>query len=341
MEQETIERIKNQISTFLKEGGKLYGVKVKDLPFYESVRYIRRHSDVELRDFAEAMRFLGFDYDPEFGRYSILLETLKTASDELRFVDALKKHRNGENPEFLHADTILKESAKKLHCTPSDYLLLMTPYRYRTAQKKTDDFASEIIKIIKSHYPDGDVSRFKREDPKLYNSIRTFLLQSQCDEITMAQLANLLDIHVNNFNNADFSDKKIFQHLNEEEIVQEYINLPKAKRFKIAQEIPDLYRKIYICSVKSNVSVYEWFVKHGITPPTKTRKQEQRLGRVFVDPAEREHEIREKQKEIIKKENLVIPENEIEKYYFMKELTKKVLNELSSEEALSDEPNNE
>ena len=69
---------------------------------------------------------------------------------------------------------------------------------------------------------------------------------------------------------------------------------------------------------------------HNLTPPNQTNKNTYRLGRIKVDPAEREFEIKTKMQEIISREHLSIPSNKIDQYYFRKELAKKVLNELSN-----------
>lgn len=332
MDKNFIEKLKDQICDFIHEGGSLYEVSnVKNLPFYESVNYLRKSSNGKIKSFADAMDFLGFDYDPEFERYQKLCNTLSSFADQENFVDEIKKYRHES------ADSSLKEFAKDLDCTPSDYLLLMTDFRYKNASKKAN-YLNELINRIYALYPDGNITSFRHSHPELYHSIRNVLLHAHGEFASMDDLADLLGVYVNEDNNNHFSKKQIFKNINESQVVDEYKQkLASGKIKNISNDDPALYHKIYICSVRNNTSVYQWFLMHNLTPPANTTKSEtNRLSRIKVDPLVREKEIREKQREIIERENLSLPEKPSEQYHFRKELAKKVLKELDSSNNLSE-----
>lgn len=331
MERKFIEKLKDQICDFINEGGDLYETtNVKQLPFYESINYLRKSSNGQIHSFAEAMAFLGFDYDQEFARYQKMNEILLSYADEDNFVDEIKKHR-GEN-----ADTTLKEFAKQLDCTPSDYLLLMTDFRYRNASKKAD-YINELIDRIYTLYPDGNISSFRHKRPELYHAIRNVLLQAHGEFASMSDLAELLGVYLNENNNHKFSNKQIRQSINENQVVEEYKQKVADGRIKsISNDDPALYHKIYICAIRNNTTVYQWFVMHNLTPPANTIKTNtNRLSRIKVDPFEREAEIRAKQKEIIERDNLSLPEKPADQYHFRKALAKQVLKELDKSNDLS------
>lgn len=325
MEQKFIEKLTDEIIDYLHEGGELYDINVKTLPFYEGVNFLCRSSKGMLKSFADALNFLGFEYDPEYHEYEKLIDTLESYSDKDFYVDEIKKHRG------INADTILKEFAKELSCTPSDYLILMTDYRYKFNTSKKANYVQELISRIRKFYPDGNITNFRHDHPELYNSIRNVLIQAHGESASMENLASLLGVYLSEDSYHHFSDKQIFQNLNETQVVFEYqqkLNEGKIKNISI--DDPTLYRKIYICAIKNNLSVYEWFKLHNFTPPIQTNKNTNRLGRIKVDPNEREAELKSKLQEIIEREKLSIPSSKIEQYYFRKELSKRVLKELDN-----------
>lgn len=325
MEQKYIENLIDQIINYLSEGGELYDINIKNLPFYEGVNYLCRHSNGQLKSFKQALNFLGFEYDPEYHEYKKLIETLESYADEEGYVDEMKNHRRES------ADTSLKEFAKELSCTPSDYLLLMTDYRYKNNTSKRANYVEELISRIYKFYPDGNITNFRHDHPELYNSIRNVLLQSHGQGTTMEDLAFLLGVFIDEDSSHRFSDRQIHSGIIESEVVQEYkLKIADGKIKNLSTDDPTLYRKIYICAIRNNMPVYEWFKMHNLTPPTQANKNTNRLGRIKVDPIERETEIKSKMQEIISRENLSFSKNKIKQYYFRKELAKKVLNELSN-----------
>lgn len=325
MEQKYIDKLTDQIIDYLSEGGELYDINVKNLPFYEGVNYLCRHSNGMLKSFGEALNFLGFEYDPEYHEYEKLIGTLECYADENGYVDEMKNHR-GEG-----VDTSLKEFAKALSCTPSDYLLLMTDYRYKNNASKRANYVEELISRIYKFYPDGNITNFRHNHPELYNSIRNVLLQAHSESASMEDLSYLLGVYLSDESSHHFSDKQIYQNVKESQVVREYEQeFAEGKIKNLSTDNPTLYRKIYICAIKNNLPVYEWFKMHNLTPPNQTNKNTYRLGRIKVDPAEREFEIKTKMQEIISREHSPIPNNKIDQYYFRKELAKKVLNELSN-----------
>lgn len=332
MEQKFIEKLTDEIIDYLHEGGELYDINVKNLPFYEGVNFLCRSSKGMLKSFADALNFLGFEYNPEYHEYEKLIDTLESYSDKDFYVDEIKKHRG------INANTVLKEFANEISCTPSDYLILMTDYRYKFNASKRANYVDELISRIYKFYPDGNVTNLRYDHPELYNSIRNVLIQAHCESASMKNLACLLGIHLNDKSYHHFSDNQIFKGINESQVVSEYEQkLSEGKIKNISSDNPTLYRKIYICAIRNNMSVSEWFKMHNLTPPLQTNKNTNRLGRIKVDPIEREAELKGKMQEIIKRENLSIPSNKIEQYYFRKELARRVISELFNSSNLSEE----
>jgi len=319
MRKEYIEQTKRKIIDYIENGGSLYVDNVKNLPFYEALNTIRRsENDPGLTTFESLLNYLGFSYDREYYDYTSMVSAIAKFADGENYVDGIKKNKGS------HLYTMLKESARKIGCNPSDYLILMTPYRYRVAFKQVD-YIDQLVKEIYAKYPDGDVSRFKRENPLLYNKYKNLVWASQHEGVSSEDVAEFLGI----FSNGKFSEKTVRASLSEEAVINEYLRKMETGEIKKLSDDKALYYRLNAIAVRNNTTVYQVFVLHGITPPAKLRKEAERLKFTKVDPKQREKELLTKRAEIMKREGITEPLDEREKYYLNKRLAILTIRELS------------
>lgn len=318
MKKEYIESTKNKIIEYIRNGGSLYVDKIKSLPFYESLNFIRREKELGLTSCADVLNYLGFEYDREYHDYKVMLEEIAKYADAENYVDDFKKQRDTR----IH--NAFKERAREIGCTPSDYLILMTPFRYRKTFKQVD-YVEQLVEDFWKKYPDGDVTRFKRENPTLYYKFKHLVWASQQEGASSEDVAALLGIS----SEKKFSEKMIRSSINEEDMINEYLKKVASGEIKNLSRDRTFYMRLNSIAARNGTSVYQLLVLHGITPPPGLRKQSERLRLTKVDSNERAKELLAKRAEIMCREGFPVPKNEREKYYLNKRLAIMTIKELS------------
>ncbi len=318
MEILTNENLRKMIATHLANGGSLYDPK-RQLPYYDSlmavVRRHRRNGELDYK-IEDLYSELGFVMDRAYNLYTELLDGLKGFDDGQGYVDDLNKVRGAKTVKNK-----LRDECDRLGCSPGDYLLLMTKYRF----KKTfiqDDYVAVLFNQLREAYPTGDTTNIKRENPRLYEQIRHVLRYSP-ESVSMQDLAFYFGIENDRF-------KKEVPHLkiDEAKIVAQFKEASRLNpNFNAIVDDHTLYYQAIKCATSKNQTYKQWLKSHAL--PEQNTLEVPRLSQIVVDTDKRAKQISDAKAKIMKRDNLTRPTDPVNAYHFDLALAKKVIEEIA------------
>lgn len=316
----TLAEIKQRIDDYVANGGSIYDRR-RQLPYYDNLQKFTKR--VQLSDnpnftIVDAYKLCGYTFDREYGDYHKLLQILKEYADEKGYVDSIKKIEGSDAPK-----TLLKKMSAPLNCSPSDYLILMTDYRYERSIIITD-YIEQLRKELKEAYPTGDITHIKRENNLLYEKLRH--VARYCPEVgaDMQSVAEYFGL-----TNERFSSTNIYQHLNAKKVLAELFKLyPDGVIDSLAKDHPTLYHNVTKCAASENTTPKAWLENNGFTytPAQKT----ERMYKTVVDSKVREKELLSLRNSLVGKMRTDFADP-IEEYYYKKKIAKLVLQQLEYE----------
>ena len=328
---EKINNLKVRMAQHIANGGSLYDSK-KQRPYYDYMDYvfheILKHDETLTR--AELHQLCGFEYDTEYNEYTILLNMLKQYADENNFVDNVKKSKG-----IKSAKTLLQKFATDMNVSPSDYLILMTPYRYahntyiKLGNNPNLTYLNRIETMTREVYPVGaNATGLKREHPHLYEAFRNYLGSVGGESLGIFTMADLFDyLQLQN----DYISAQTPAHNS-----KKYQLLKKVKDFypdgninKIIKEHYNEYIALTRLARQEKLSITNFFKENNLN---YTIGQEvNRLGRIQVEPNRREKEILTVKNNLLSqynhKSNLESP---VAIYRFKKEIANKTMEILNN-----------
>ena len=314
----TLTEIKKKIDDYVASGGSIYDGR-RTLPFYDNLqKFTKRIQQTTDPNFTmvDAYKLCGYDFDREYDDYCKLINILKEFADENGYVDSIKEIDGPNSPK-----TLLKKMSSLLNCSPSDYLILMTDYRYKKAIISTN-YIEQLRKELKSAYPTGDLNNIKRENRSHYDKLRHVCKYGS--EIGVNDMQSVAEFF--GLTNSRFSDTNIYQHLNFKKILSEIWQVyPNGEIDAFAKDHPSLYYKTTKCAVSQNKTVGQWLEEQGFKyiPSQKT----DRFSKTLVDGNIRENELLTIKNNITGNSTPTF-NNKRDEYYYKKSIAKLVINNI-------------
>jgi len=308
--------LKIRMHQHIANGGSIYDTKHK-LPYYDYMqKLIREVQTLYNPEFsrADAHKVCGFDFDPEYNDYITLLDVLSQYADKDGFVDSIKKVGGAGSPK-----TLLKKLADHIGAAPSDYLILMTNYRYQKAIIRTD-YILQLMKEFKEIYPNGgDTTDIKRLYPKQYEKLRHACKYGYEYGITdMKSAAEFFGLE-----NERFSSSSIYYSLQEHEVLKKVLQLCPDRCIDNLQKLsPHTYFLVIKCAASNGLSIYDWCQKKGLT--YNASQNIKKLAKTQVDSKKRERDLFEIRDRLIgvDKPKFKTP---IDEFHYNKNLAKRTI----------------
>ena len=308
--------LKPYVLDFMADGGNIYGI-VKQLPYYNRLRRILEKGkklDPNF-DHKDIYEMLGIGFDMEYYLYREFLEVAKLSADKDGFIDDIRTISGEHTPKAR-----LQRLCKTLNCSPSDYLILMTPYRYHRAIISAD-YVDELRYELLKTFPEGDVTHIKRKNNKLYEKIR-HLQKYAPENVSIPDLISFFELSGSDFKDLDTEKEKKLD-------IKEYTVIELIQEGIKSQSIYDFFksnRRIYFhaieCARRNNQTLEQFLKSHNIEYQGQSIS---RLSKYEVDPIERENELLSTKDEIEEQMGGVMSPNPIEEYYRQKWLADKTL----------------
>ena len=308
--------LKKKIDAHISNGGSIYDPKRKS-PHYDYmqklIKKIRASYSPEFSR-VDAYRLCGYNFDPEYNDYLTLLDTLAEHADENNFVDSIKKIDGAKSPK-----TLLKKLSDQIDASPSDYLILMTDYRYENAIIRTD-YVKQLIKEIREVYPPGsDTTGIKRDHPEIYYKITQLCKYGHDYGITnMQSAARFLKIE-----NERFSSNDIFSHLRKKDIIKEALRYcPDGCIDELLKLSETTYFNIAKCAASEGKRISVWCKENGLT--YNMGQNNSSLSRTKVDAKKRERELLTIRDRITQSQTRTF-KDPVEEYYYRKNIARQVM----------------
>ena len=323
----TIEGLKKRIDEYVAGGGSIYAPR-RELPYYDSLQQLK--DKLKLSSMEEVYEKCGYKFDREYKRFFDMMILAKKFANNSGSIDEIKLNNKEDNElskqtkdEMVKLESYINFNASKLKCSPADYLIYMTDYHYNSSMIRCD-YIYELYEDLIREYPDKVIKNIKSENISLYHKLKH---AARYTDTSMKELAEALGFDASIFKSKKSALPKLKIHKNSYVIsTLKSIQEKEGEVDLVADK--DLYRDALICSIKEGKSLKLWLKDNGIKPTNKTLS-EYRLARMKVDYNERMEEIREIRNQIISEENLSIPKDERERYYFNLKLAEKTIEKLN------------
>lgn len=313
-----INKLKAQIDEHIANGGSIYDER-RTLPYYDNMRYLKDKLKATNPDITiESIYALcGYTLDREYHRFELFNDELSKASDINLYVDAIKSNHN-----HLHTRNVLNMLSKELGCSPSDYLVLMTKYRYRKAIVQ-GDYVSQLQEELSEAYPDGNTTGMKRQNKQLYNKLRHFAKYAP-ENISMSDALTFFGLNSDGYSDTPLTQEQC--EIIKKDFKEKYdpSTIDQVKDFDYSD-----YIRLNRVALRENIAVYDLLIKLGYS--VKSHSNVPQLSRLKVDAKEREDYLlatrREMVGELIKRGES-IPQDSRELYYFNKKLASMVIDKI-------------
>lgn len=313
--EELIKKVRKQIQDYIDNGGSIYDER-RGLPYYYNLRYIQIKLQKENPNatIEDAYALCGFTMDREYHRFVKLNEELAQAADENGYVDAIKSQKNPS-----HTKNVLNMFAHELDCSPSDYLVLMTKYRYKNSIIQ-GDYISQLRDEILEIYPDGNITGIKKDHPNLYEKLRHFKRYAP-EDISMNDTLAYFALKGSNFGDTTLTKEECSQ------IKQEFVAKYNPEDIECVKDFNFTdYQNLNKVAIKENISIYDLLTKLGYN--IKTHAKVSFFSKTKVDASEREKQLLATRREVIREllsSGVDIPQDNRELYYFNKKVTSLVM----------------
>ena len=251
MDTKRIENLRNKIEDFVENGGDIYAPR-RELPYYEYLRGIKRALDKEEGrevSYEEVYAMCGITFDREFNRFMDFYDKVCTFADENGYVDSMRK------PEVRAVDNTyekLKNFSEKYGCSPFDFLVLMTGFKFQKATIQLD-YISYLSQELLKAYPDGNIEGIRWARPDLYEGIR-HLRRYLPESTSMQDVAELLGVY-----NDRFSGKKLEVRLDKNAVLQKLYDLcPDGDATKLRDLDLPTYYEVIALSRSEDKTPFQW-----------------------------------------------------------------------------------
>lgn len=323
----TVEIVKKRIDKYVAGGGSIYAPK-RDLPYYDSLQQLK--DKLKLSSMEEAYEKCGYKFDRDYAKFKEMMILAKKLADKSGSLDYIKLHDkkdNGLNQEeikqLIKLESYINFNASKMNCSPADYLIYMTDYHYEYSIIRCD-YIYQLYEDLLKAYPDKIIKNIKAENISLYHKLKH---AAKYTDTSLKQLAEALGFDASIFKSKKSALPSLKIHKNSY-VISTLKSIQEAYGEVDLVADKDLYKDALICSIKEGKSLKVWLKDNGIKASNKTLS-EYRLSRMKVDYKDRAEQINSIQDEIIKEENLTIPTDERERYYFNLSLAEKTIKKLN------------
>lgn len=322
MDKKIIDKLSQLIKEYINNGGSIYVPRRKN-PTYNTIRYYLGKYKAEGHPnatIADMYKLCGYDYDKEYARYLELIERLTPFADEENYVDGAKKSTGSGG-----AKSLLTDMSSQLGCSPSDYLVLMTDFRYRKAIIQTN-YVANLKKELQKNYPDGDVSNIRRDNPSLYYKLNHFYKYSPVP-ISMQDIAELFNIFNDRFLNTTYEDK-----IDEEAIIKELLSKYEGKDISnLAKNDSTLYFKVVKCAIIHNQTIGQWLSQFQFKNMHTISID--RFSHTIVDASKREQELKVAIQDVVNEHTFESPKTDAQRYHQRKQIAKLALEKVNSKDS--------
>lgn len=314
----TVENISKLIKEFIANGGDIYAPR-RELPYYDKLNVLLQryraqgHPEATMSD---AYALCGITFDREYKEFKDCIDVLKEYADENNCVDKIRLEKPRRTYNFIKF-----RATKDLDCSPSDYLMLMTDFRFSNCYIQ-DNYIERLKERLHRAYPNGDITGIEHNNPKLYNQLRHFVDYSPVP-ISMQEAAEILEC-----TNSYLSNETSLG-ISKKEVLKKYKALKEMGQDPL--EDATLLNQMYRLAVHENQTITQWFNSNNLGEYTKASKDIPRFGLIAEDPAEREKELFEVRDKIIKDEYITFSDDPVTNYHQRLNLSKKVIETLKKQ----------
>ncbi len=329
MDNQKIANLEKRIKTYMKLGGDIYA-DTKTLPYYESMRYIKKEMEAESGDkvsMEHIYSLCGIKFDRDYRAFQLLQADISKFADPNNYVDIIRSRAIREQSGVYDR---LKTMANKYNVSPFDFLTFMTPFRFTSGRVQGDSIA-RLKEDLKDAYPDGNLEgiRWDRED--LYERLRT-LNKSLPVALSMKDLAGFLG-----FYNDRFSDTKPVVNIDETQVTDELLEMfPDKNVSGITSISPSVYQKIIRLGFANDQTPQQWLNDRGFDFPTAVDMP--RLSTTKVDLNDRLQEVQGLRETYLQEYDTANADN-IDMFHINLEVMQRVVSELEDKKiSLLDSP---
>lgn len=323
----TIELLKQRIDEYVAGGGSIYAPR-RELPYYNSLQQLK--DKLKLNSMEEVYEKCGYKFDRDYMRFKDMMALAQKFAQKDGSIDEIKIHdkkyaviEKETREDMTTLESYINFNASKLKCSPADYLIYMTNYHYQSSIIRCDYIYELYEELIKT-YPDKKIKDIKAENISLYHKLKH---AAKYTDTSLKDLAEALGFDATTFKSKKSALPGLKIHKNSY-VISTLKSIQEREGEVDLTSDKDLYRDALICSIKEGKSLKLWLKDNGIKPSNKTLS-EYRLSRMKVDYNERREQIKEIQYKIIAEENLSVPTDEREKYYFNLSLAVKTIARLN------------
>ncbi len=302
MDEKRIENLKNKIEEYIGNGGDIYAPR-RELPYYEYMRGIKRSLEKELERevlFDEVYGLCGINFDREYHenvveyqRFLSFYERVCRFADEKGYVDSMRK---GEVRAVDNTYEQLKNYADKYGCSPFDFLVLMTGFKFERATVQVD-YVSYLSQELLKAYPDGNIEGIRWSRPDLYEGIR-HLRKYMPESASMQDVAEILGVY-----NERFSVKKLEVNLDKSAVLQKIHELcPDGNATKLKDMDLTTYNEVIALARSEDKTPFQWMSENNLRYDFEVNMP--RLSKAKINTEERANMLLAMREEFLAEYNL-------------------------------------
>lgn len=302
MDAKRIENLRKKIEEYIMAGGDIYAPR-RELPYYEYMRGIKRALEKELeRDvsFDEVYGLCGVNFDREYHenmmeyqRFLSFYERVRGFADKNGYVDSMRK---SEVRKIDNTYEQLKNYADKYGCSPFDFLVLMTGFKFKTAIIQVD-YVSYLSQKLLQVYPDGDIEGIRWQRPDLYEGIR-HLRKYMPESVSMQEVAEILGVH-----NKRFSNDKLKVNLNKDAVLNKIYELcPDGNASKLRVVDLATYYHVIELARSEDKTPFQWMKENNFSYDFEMNMP--RLSKAKVDADKRAQTLLSMREELLQNYDL-------------------------------------
>lgn len=295
MDEKRIENLKNRIEEFIENGGDIYARK-QEIPYYETLRGIKRDLDKELGQdvsYEEVYAMCGIAFDRDFNRFMNFYDSVCAFADGNGFVDSMRK---AEVRAVDNTYEQLKNYADKYGCSPFDFLVLMTGFKFKKATVQVD-YVSYLSQQLLKAYPDGNIEGIRWERPDLYEGIR-HLRKYMPESASMQDVAEILGVY-----NDRFSVKKLEVNLDKNAVLQKINELcPDGDATRLREIDTTTYHEVIALARSEDKTPFQWMSENNLRYDFEINMP--RLSKAKINTEERANMLLAMREEMLSEYNL-------------------------------------
>ncbi len=322
MDTKRIQNLREIIENFIENGGDIYSPR-RELPYYERLRGIKRDLDREEErevSYEEVYAMCGITFDRDFNSFMKFYERVCGFADENGYVDSMRKN------EVRAVDNTyeqLENYADRYGCSPFDFLVLMTGFKFKRATIQVD-YVSYLSQELLKAYPDGNIEGIRWERPDLYEKIR-HLRKYMPESASMQDVAEILGVY-----NERFSIKKYEANLDKNALLQKLYELCPDKNATKLREIDiTTYHGVITLARSEDKTPFQWLSENNFRYDFELNMP--RLSQVKVNIEERVNMLLSLREELLNGYNLE-GIDDITRFHINLEVMHRVLQRVNGED---------